>query len=250
MTVAAGSSEKTSSDPEKKTPSHSTDQGPDSNEAQNHSSWVTWFASRIWPGSRSTLPPPQIHLEVSTSSTSYSLSSPDPLKVSLTFTLQQPSLPMTVFVRSTVFSPDPNLFCVTGGLDFVDILSGEKFEPSYVEIHVIPDPWQNQLSYRNTDLFATLYPSVPYVVKRNVESCDTDFAPMKAGREYRLEHCASDRSLGTWWDYGRKWQVLKWNSWPFSQPRYAAMFAGDEGRDRPSPFYITCVRTCSVKVID
>jgi hypothetical protein len=248
MAVETGSSQEPSKEQEKdihlsRTPTTHVDQ------AHHPSFWRRLFPGYLWPGSRVVPAPPKVHLSISTSTRTFSLSSSDPLKVSLTLTLQPPSPPITLFVKGTIFERNLSYYPMPQDFDFVDVVSGEKFEPGGVCVYYIPDPRQNELSYRNSDLFMTLYPSVPHIVERLVKPRTTDCVPMKSRREYRLDPCPLSRSTSTWWDYGRKWQILKWTSWPFGRPQYANIW-GDKGRDRPGPFEIKCVETCLIKVVD
>jgi hypothetical protein len=246
MAVETGSSQEPSKEQEEGihlsgTPTTDVDQ------AHYPSFWSGLFADY---GPRVVPAPPKVHLSISTSTRSFSLSSPDPLKVSLTLTLQPPSSPITLFVKGTIFERNLSHYPVHRDFNFVDAVSGEEFEPGDICLYSIPDPRQNEPSYRNSDLFMTLYPSVPHIVERLVKPRTTDRIPMKSGREYRLDPCPSSRSTSTWWDYGRKWHILKWTSWPFGRPQYASMYWGDKGRDRPGPFEIKCVETCLIKVVD
>ena len=249
MAVETGSSQEPSKEQEEdihlsRTPTTDVDQ------AHYSSFWSGLFPDYLWPGSRVVHAPPKVHLSISTSTRSFSLSSPDPLKVSLTLTLQPPSPPITLFVKGTIFERNLSYYPVHRDFNFVDVISGEEFEPGDICLYNIPDPRQNELSYRNSDLFMTLYPSVPHIVERLVKPRTTDRIPMKSGHEYRIDPCPSSKSTSTWWDYGRKWHILKWTSWPFGRPQYASIYWGDKGRDRPGPFEIKCIETCLIKVVD
>lgn len=48
-----------------------------------------------------------------------------------------------------------------------------------------------------------------------------DVVPSEAGHEYQIAFDPTYSTPHTWWDYGRKWQVLKWRSSPFRGRTYA-----------------------------
>ena len=212
MAVETGSSQEPSKEQEEdihlsRTPTTDVDQ------AHYPSFWSGLFPDYLWPGSRIVPATLKVYLSISTSTRSFSLSSLDPLRVSLTLTLQSPSPPITLFIKGTIFERNLSYYPVHRDFNSVDVVSAEEFEPGDICLYNIPDPRQNELSYRNSDLFMTLYPSVPHIVERLVKPHTTDWIPMKSGREYRLDPCLSSQSISTWWDYGRKWHILKWTSW-------------------------------------
>ena len=194
-----------------------------------------------------------IFLSVSTSAAVFSFSSQTPLKISLSFTLQSPSPPITFHVKGTIFQRNSLYGQVHEHIKFMDVASGEPYQPTISEVQKLPPPpWENELSYRNAQDYETLYPGRPYIVERNFKPGLVENDPMQPGHQYKFVLDPETESMETWWAYGEKWQVLKWPRWPFGNVQYTCSRWGENYslRKRPGPFKIECVQSTSIKIVN
>jgi hypothetical protein len=118
-----------------------------------------------------------------------------------------------------------------------------KHEPLVVDLNLIDDHRDEELSYHNERYFITLYPGLSRVVEHMFLPHSRDGVPLEAGHEYRIDFDPAYSASHTRWDYERKWQVLKWRIYPFRRKTYAL----EENRNHPRPVEIRCVENRHVR---
>lgn len=136
-----------------------------------------------------------------------------------------------------------------------DAASREMYRPVETESNLIVDTKSSELSYRNSSCFVTLYPDTPNTTERPVKTLILSTEPgcmlLRPDREYEISPFLSGVSIQTWWDYGRKWQLLKWYDWLPGTPVLASThWTGDEGQNRPGPFEVCYMNACRFRVTE
>lgn len=73
---------------------------------------------------------------------------------------------------------------------------------------------------------------------------------MEAGESYQIKLKPDSESQQLWWSHGRKWQVLRWSSWPFGKPFNIYDFVcSHKGRDTLAPVQFSSDAHCIVKTL-
>jgi hypothetical protein len=118
---------------------------------------------------------------------------------------------------STTFTHDT---CI-GTWTFWKLKLDRKYEPLVVDVNLIDDHRDEELYYYNEQYFVAMYPRLSHIVEHTFLPHVRDVVPSEAGHENQISFDPTYSTSHTWWDYGRKWQVLKWRSSPFRRRTYA-----------------------------
>ena len=114
------------------------------------------------------------------------------------------------------FQQNHGLLCTTFAHDtcietstFWKLKPDRKYESLVVDVTLIHNHKDEELSYHNERYFVTLYPGLSHVVERTFLSHSRGVVPLEMGHEYRIDLDPTYSTSHTRQDYGRKWQVLK-----------------------------------------
>ena len=202
----------------------------------------------LWPQwSAPLLNTPHIHVSLSTTRPSYSLSSKDPVLITVKAVLQSPCSPITIYSKRTIFDQNPTPSSSPFGFDLVDSSTGEKVSRYPIDAMTIDDWWEKELSYRYAGNFLTMEPGLPVTAEHQFVPRADDVVPLTAGRRYRVEISGWDVGgrIG-WWRYGRKSEVLRWRSNFWGKKEYTY----SEHEEPPRPAFVYLVKGCEFEVAD
>ena len=171
-------------------------------------------------------------------------------KINIDFVLESDG-PVTLYVDRTILCPWSGSDTIHGDFDFVNTKDGTLYGPAISEAVLILDPNDYEVSYANSHRFVTLYTGVPYRLERILRTFPGfESKPMEAGESYQIKLKPDSESQQLWWSHGRKWQVLRWSSWPFGKPFNIYDFVcSHKGRDTLAPVQFSSDDHCIVKTL-